>query len=515
MIGIDLGTTFSCVGVWKNNRVEIIPEDTGRRTTPSYVAFSKEEDKPLVGYSAKNYARIDPESTLFDAKRMIGRRFNDPAVQRDMQHWPFRVTNMDDRPYLQLMHRGCLKSLAPEEVSTYVLKKMKQSAEDFVGCPVKDAVITCPAYFNNAQREATKRAGISAGLNVLRIINEPTAAALAYGLDLKGSLEGRRRNVLIFDFGGGTFDVSLVVLDGDEFRAVTVDGDTHLGGEDLNNILVEHFAQLFKEETGRDIMADSRSSNPEVRKRARRALYRLRILCESAKCELSSSYETDIDFNYAGENYSGTITRSEFEQLCMSTFRRCIDILERLLANALMRRSDIDDVVLVGGSTRIPKVQSMVSDFFGGKRLRHNVDPDEAVAWGATIQAAIITGRMKYVVGDIAPHSLGISCREDGEDDVMSVIIRRSSSLPCKERHMYTTTYDKQRVVSIQVYEGEDSTASRNNLLGKFDLCGIPPAPAGEPEIQVTFEIDADGILHVTAKDLGSGSRNRITIKRT
>jgi L1 cell adhesion molecule like protein len=511
VIGIDLGTTFSCVGVWQDNRVVILDGDTTQRTTPSYVAFTERQIEPLVGYGAKNYARVDPEATLFDAKRMIGRPFSDPAIQQDMKLWPFKVVDMDGRPYLQVRQNGTTKSFAPEEVSTYVLKKMRSFAERRLDCEVRDAVITCPAYFNNSQREATRRAGVSAGLNVLRVINEPTAAAIAYALDLKSRLSGRRKNVVVFDFGGGTFDVSLVTIDGEEFRAVSVDGDTHLGGEDLNDILVEHFAKLFKRETGKDIMRDAESTDPKVKARAKKALYRLRSSCEAAKIELSSCFEADVEVTYAGENYLETITREQFEELCMSTFRRCISILERLLRNAGKSKSDIDDVVLVGGSTRIPCVRKMVSAFFGGKELKHSVHVDEAVAYGATIQAAILTKQVRYVVGDVTPRTLST----DLASGKVSVLIPRGTSLPCKRSETYTTATDNQTGVHVGVYEGEEQMCVDNNKLGEFTLSGISPAPAGVPKVEVTFEIDFDGILHVSARDRASGSRDQIEITRT
>jgi len=509
VIGIDLGTTFSCVGVWKNNRVEIIANDMGDRTTPSVVAFT-EADKPLVGKGAKNYARMDPENTLFDAKRLIGRRFNDPVVQEDMKHWPFKIVNMNDKPFFKATKKG-LALLAPEEISTYVLRKMKETADKYLGCSVRDAVITCPAYFSNSQREATISAAVSAGLNVLRIINEPTAAAIAYGLDLKTSLENSRRNVIVFDFGGGTFDVSLVTLERSEVKVLRVDGDTHLGGEDLNNILVQHFAEEFRRETGKDILKDAKSSNMEVSKKANRSLTKLRAACETAKLELSSNFDADIDFSYDGENFSGTITRTDFEQLCMGKFRQCITILERLLSNARMSKGDINDIVLVGGSTRIPRVQKMVSDFFEGRELKHSVNPDEAVAYGATIQAAILSGQVKYVIGDVTPHTLAT----DDSEKRMAVIIPCHTPIPCKKSRIFSTAHDNQTGVHVGVYEGEKPMCADNNLLGEFNLSGIPPQPAHVPKIDVVFEIDSNGVLHVSAKDLATGGKNQIEITRT
>jgi len=511
-VGIDLGTTNSCVAWWKDGHVEIIAGDQGKRTTPSYVAYAEEEEEPLVGHGAKYQARFDPQNTLFDAKRLIGRSYDDPTIQKDMKHWPFNVVDMDGKPFMEVMHRGITKSFAPEEVSKMVLQKMKQIAEDYIGGPVRDVVITCPAYFNNAQREATKRAGISAGLNVLRIINEPTAAAIAYGLEKRPG----RKNVIVFDFGGGTFDVSLVTIDNGEFRAMSKDGDTHLGGEDLNNILVEFVADEFKKQKGKDIMKDLESLNEERRRVAKSSLYRLRHACEIAKCELSISTRAVVDFTYERENLNITISRARFEQLCMDTFRRCITILESLIEGAKMKKSDIDDVVLVGGSTRIPCVQRMVSEFFGGKELKRTVNPDEAVAYGAAIQAAIITGlKPEIVVVEVTPMTLGIKAWEGENSNVMVPVVPCRSHIPCKFTHQFSTKFDNQTTVSFPVYEGEKPKATDNNLLGEFTLTGIPPAPKGVPKFEVTFDIDADNILTVTARDKADGNTNHIVIRRS
>ncbi|CAG58314.1 SSB2 [Nakaseomyces glabratus] len=498
-IGIDLGTTYSCVATYESS-VEIIANEQGNRVTPSFVAFTPEER--LIGDAAKNQAALNPKNTVFDAKRLIGRRFDEESVQNDMKTWPFKVVDVDGAPVIEVEYLGENKQFSPQEISSMVLTKMKEIAEAKIGKKVEKAVITVPAYFNDAQRQATKDAGAISGLNVLRIINEPTAAAIAYGLGAGKS--DKERHVLIFDLGGGTFDVSLLHIAGGVYTVKSTSGNTHLGGQDFDTNLLEHFKGEFKKKTGLDISNDAR------------ALRRLRTAAERAKRTLSSVTQTtvEVDSLFEGEDFEASLTRARFEDLNAALFKSTLEPVEQVLKDAKISKSQIDEVVLVGGSTRIPKVQKLLSDYFDGKQLEKSINPDEAVAYGAAVQGAILTGQSTsdetkdLLLLDVAPLSLGVGM----QGDIFGVVVPRNTTVPTIKRRTFTTVGDNQTTVQFPVYQGERVNCKENTLLGEFDLKNIPPMPAGEPVLEAIFEVDANGILKVTAVEKSTGKSANITI---
>lgn len=497
VIGIDLGTTYSCVGIFKNGHVEIIPNELGNRITPSIVAFTDEER--LVGEAAKNQGSINPRRTVFSVKRLIGRKFNDKEVQLDRKLLPYDVVNKDGKPYIEVEIKGEKKVFSPEEISAMILQKMKSIAENYLGREVKHAVITVPAYFNDSQRQSTKDAGMIAGLNVLRIINEPTAAAIAYGLDKKD----KERNILVFDLGGGTFDVSLLTIDSGVFEVIATNGDTHLGGEDFDNRVLDFLIKKIK-----------KTHNQDVGKN-KGAIQKLKTEIEKAKRSLSSSPQATMEIEelVEGLDFKDTITRAKFEELNMDLFKKTMEPVEKVMGDGGMKKNEVHEVVLVGGSTRIPKIQQLIKDYFNGKEPNKGINPDEAVAYGAAVQGGILGGETSeategVVLIDVTPLTMGI----ETVGGVMTKIISKGTVIPAKKSQTFTTYQDNQTTVTIHIYEGERPMTKDNHSLGKFDLNGIPPAPRGQPQIEVTFEVDENSILKVSAIEKATGKSEKIVI---
>jgi len=500
IVGIDLGTTYSCVSIFEKGSAQIIPNDQGNRCTPSIVAFLDSGER-LVGDAAKNQATANPENTIYDGKRLIGRQYSDTSVQEDKKLLPFEIVpDKAGNPRIRVNQNGEERILSPEEISGLVLAKMKSTAEAYLGEEVTRAVVTVPAYFNQAQREATKDAARIAGLTVERIINEPTAAAMAYGLNEEKTVEDQ--NILVFDLGGGTFDVTLLNLDEGIFDVLSSEGDTHLGGEDFDQRVMQYFIGVMKQKSKVDISGDNK------------ALQKLRKEVERVKRALSSQSQARLEIEdiVPGYDLEETLTRARFEELNNDLFKRTLIPVQNVLKRADLEKSDIDHVVLVGGSTRIPRVQELLSEFFDGKELSKNINPDEAVAFGAGVQAAIIGGFNENLSQLLLLDKTSLSMGIETTGGVFTVIVPRDTQIPTKKSQVFSTYQDNQVKVMIDIYEGERPMTKDNHPLGKFELTGIPPAPRGVPQIEVTFQVNNDGILEVTASEKGTGNSEKITI---